>query len=571
MPPPAGQTRSLAEYVAALTAASNRKQLTGDQNVLNRFKDVFLPDSALFGPNFPIVPPDSQNVRTWQYPVGWNLTYIPRGDAPVSFAQLRALANSHDITRLAIETRKDQIEALDWVVKPRSEKDAPKSAVARCAATTEFFEHPDSEGRPFATWMREIIENVLTIDAPAFEVRRNRGGKIIALDQIDGVSIKPLLDETGRRPQPPAPAYEQVIFGRPWRLLTSDELIYIPRNPRRESAYGYPPVEQIITTVNIGIRRQLMQLFHFTEGNVPAGIATAPEHWTADQIKQFQDWFDSFLGNTTPNRAKIIWGPAGAQYQAFKEAPYKDEFDEWLARVVCYAFSLPPTAFTKQINRGEAESLQDAALNEGLAPLKRWVKRLCDHVIQERLLERDLEFAWDSPSDIDAQTQSAIIDEKLRAGRLTLNEARDADGLDPVGPDGDEVLIYLATGPVTLESVVHPPEPAPPETAPGAPRSAGKPAPGRRQPKPGSAQQAPAAAQGKGGSAQEKPAAEPAARKAADGPTMDRAEAGYVDYPVDGERCGSCAMFRDPANCTLVRGVILPFGHCRYWEAGATE
>src|SRR2546430_13486215 len=35
-------------------------------------------------------------------------------------------------------------------------------------------------------------------------------------------------------------------------------------------------------------------------------------------------------------------------YQPFKEAPYKDEFDEWLARIVCYAFSLPPSAFTRQ-------------------------------------------------------------------------------------------------------------------------------------------------------------------------------------------------------------------------------
>ena len=30
---------------------------------------------------------------------------------------LRALADSHDITRLAIETRKDQIEKLDWTIR----------------------------------------------------------------------------------------------------------------------------------------------------------------------------------------------------------------------------------------------------------------------------------------------------------------------------------------------------------------------------------------------------------------------------------------------------------------------
>jgi hypothetical protein len=32
-------------------------------------------------------------------------------------------------------------------------------------------------------------------------------------------TFKVLLDETGRRPTPPAPAYEQIIHGRPWALL----------------------------------------------------------------------------------------------------------------------------------------------------------------------------------------------------------------------------------------------------------------------------------------------------------------------------------------------------------------
>ena len=43
--------------------------------------------------------------------------------------------------------------------------------------------------------------------------RRNRGGEIISLDVLDGATIKVLIDDTGRRPQPPARAYEQVIHG----------------------------------------------------------------------------------------------------------------------------------------------------------------------------------------------------------------------------------------------------------------------------------------------------------------------------------------------------------------------
>src|SRR4029077_2757624 len=87
-----------------------------------------------------------------------------------------------------------------------------------------------------------------------------RGGDIIGLDVVDGSTIKELVDDTGSRARPHTPAYEQVIHGRPWRLLSDAELIYLPRNRRPHKAYGFSPVQQIVVTVNIGLRRQFMQL-----------------------------------------------------------------------------------------------------------------------------------------------------------------------------------------------------------------------------------------------------------------------------------------------------------------------
>ena len=436
MPPSSGKRTSLVSYT------------WGGPNDVTRFSSVFQPSQGIFSPGYPLVPPDRKPVRLWDYPVGYNTIYTPRSYEAVGFDELRALADSHDITRLAIETRKDQIEKLDWTIKSRNGKDPVTGAAGRINDLTEFWRRPDGE-RPFATWLREALEDVLVIDAPAFEIRRNRGGDIIGLDIVDGSTIKVLLDDTGRRPQPPAPAYEQIIHGRPWRLLTRDELLYAPRNSRPHKAYGFSPVEQIVTTVNIGLRRQAMQLQHFTEGNVPPGLLNAPDGWSAEQIRQFQEWFDSILAGNTAARSRLIWAPSGAKYQAFKEAPYKDDFDEWLARIVCYAFSLPPTAFTPQVNRATAQTAQEAAVEEGLAPLMGWVKRLVDEVIQSRMGHSDLEFAWGEVRPTDPKDQATVLGAYVKEGIYTVNEAREILGLGPVD-GGDAPLFSTAQGPVSL-------------------------------------------------------------------------------------------------------------------------
>jgi HK97 family phage portal protein len=433
----------------------------GQQGLEAQFGTVFQPTHGIFSPGYPLAPPNGSNrpeqVRLWDFPVGFNTIYTPRADEPVSFDELRALADAHDITRLAIETRKDQVEKLDWAIKPRTVLVPAGDARERAAQLARFWRRPDGE-RPFASWLRELLEDVLVLDAPVIELRRNRGGELIGLDVVDGATIKVLFDETGRRPKPPAPAFEQVIHGRPWKLLTSEELLYLPRNPRPHKAYGFGPVEQIIMTVNIALRRQAMQLQHFTEGNVPPGLLNAPDGWNVEQIRQFQEWFDSVLAGNTGARSRLVWAPSGTHYQAFTEAPYKDEFDEWLARIVCYAFSLPSTAFTRQVNRATADTAQEAALAEGLAPLMGWVKRLADHVIQDQMGHADLEFVWVDLRPADPAEQAKMLDIYVRGGIYTINEARGILGVDPVA-GGEVAMVYGRDGPVPIAA------PARPETA----------------------------------------------------------------------------------------------------------
>jgi hypothetical protein len=101
------------------------------------------------------------------------------------------------------------------------------------------------------------------------------------------------------------------------------------------------------------------------------------------------------------------------------------------------------------LNRATAESSQDTAATEGLAPLMLWVKRLADHVTQDLLGQPDLEFAWGDLTPADPAEQAKIIDTYVRDGVYAVNEARGLLGLDPV-PGGDQPMIDGTQGAVPL-------------------------------------------------------------------------------------------------------------------------
>ena len=211
---------------------------------------------------------------------------------------------------------------------------------------------------------------MLVIDAATLYPRYTRSGSLYALDVVDGATIKPLIGEDGRSPAPPDPAYQQVLHGVPAADFSSDELLYLPRNVRSHRLYGFSPVEQIALTINIALRREQATLDYYNTGSVPDSFATLPKEWTVDQIRQFQDYFDALMsGNLgAPAHGQVHAG--GFQADRDPPAAAEGQYDEWLARVICYAFSVPASAFVTQVNRATSETLRTQAAQEGLVPLK---------------------------------------------------------------------------------------------------------------------------------------------------------------------------------------------------------
>jgi hypothetical protein len=295
-----------------------------------------------------------------------------------------------------------------------------------------------------------LLEDLLVIDAPALAPLASPDGELwspgkplYALEVIDGATIARKIDVMGRTPSPPAIAYQQIIKGLPAVDFTSQQLIYRPRNVRSHKFFGFSPVEQIILTINIGLRRQMHLLNYYTEGNVPEAIAQAPREWSADQISEFQEWFDSALAGNSARRRRITFVPQCGDIQFTRDPMLKDELDEWITRIVCYAFGLSPQQFVSVMNRATAETSVEQAAAEGLMPILCYLSDIINFIVERYFGYHEIEFVWDQDRTINSLDQAKIDEIYVRSGVLSIDEVREELGKRPIGVDN---AVITATG-----------------------------------------------------------------------------------------------------------------------------
>ena len=82
-----------------------------------------------------------------------------------------------------------------------------------------------------------------------------------------------------------------------------------------------------------------------------------------------------------------------------------------------------------QVNRATSETMRVQATQEGLLPLKTWIKSALDQVIQVCMGEPGLEFVWVGDDAVDPLQQAQTLQILVSAGIKTREEARAELGL----------------------------------------------------------------------------------------------------------------------------------------------
>src|SRR6185312_9203348 len=278
-----------------------------------------------------------------------------------------------------------------------------------------------------SSWLSAIMELLLTIDAvglypaPAMGKNGRTGSGIAEIQVIDGATLKPLLDVRGGRPRPPAPAYQQYLWGIPRVDLMqaagmtaeqlfrdakvgneyrADQLLYVRKHVRVNSPYGFSPLEQSVVNTMIALNRQEWLAKYFQEGSLPQMFLEAPATWSPDQMREYEQQINDVGSSDLGQRHKVRVIPAGSNPSPAKDTVLTTDLDKFLLDKTCAAFDITPSELGFSPNsglggKGFGDAQENVQFRKSLLPDKSFLERLMTRISRDYLgMPVELEFKF---------------------------------------------------------------------------------------------------------------------------------------------------------------------------------
>jgi hypothetical protein len=526
------------EKAPNLPAGSVVMSETDMANVANAMRNTYGSNNPLprnpwlnmvpFGPGTPITPGAINPVdpatgrpepRRFEYQVAQNINVTATRLVP--FQTLRAAADSIDILRRCIEVTKNKLSGLDWdivLASDASEKIASESggdhvrAMAKArlkytdeiARLREFWESPDkANGLTFSDWLMIAAEETLVIDALAIYPQPSVGGDLYGFQILDGSTIKPLIDDRGMRPQPPAAAFQQILYGFPRSEFSateedpkadgefsSDNLAYLIRNRRTTTVYGFSPVERALPLADIYLRRQQWIRAEYTDGVLPDLMFTTDADWgtNPELLLAYENIMNDQLAGDTNQRKRARLLPTGLEpvvNEGYGEK-FKDTLDDYLITSICGHFGVQPSeiGFAPKgglggagFQEGEAQSAEAI----GIQPLANWYSKMITNLSYTYLgMPRELEFKLMTSKRQDNESSARKAQIEITSAGKTINERRSELGLPlldtpqadmPMLVTGSDIFLFSPEGIINAATVTSAPALEGPNATPIAPET----------------------------------------------------------------------------------------------------
>lgn len=276
---------------------------------------------------------------------------------------------------------------------------------------------------------------------------------VVGLRVIDGSTIFAVIDEKGEQPDPPAPAFTQVIWGVPRMYLNSHQLWYKPRFLRPDSPYGKTFIEDAIQPIQLLANLWEFEKDKYVIGNIPEMGITCPPDWkSVEQILAFEDTFNQRMENIKERAGRIRFFPNGMTSLVTKQMDFNVETYDKASNAVRIAAGIPKSEVGEAPEgmlggKGFAEAMASAFYRMGISPLQTFVEGLFNDIIAENGYT-GVTFKLKFPSDsIDPEKEEAKWATRFAGGGITRNEYREGISMTALAdPEKGEFLVSPGGG-----------------------------------------------------------------------------------------------------------------------------
>ena len=474
-------------------------------------RDPFGPGNPL--PTAPIdrARPDTgrPEPRVTEYQVNSNVQLV--SDRPLDWKLLRKAASEVGIIAECIQKRKGHLRPLKWgwVVSEKAVEDQlqaqgiPKRQRASQRDDVEaemrqrlqpeidrlnaFWEEPwPSNQLDLEQWMGLVLHEALVLDAVVIYPQMTYGGDVLNFKIIDGSTIKPLRDVKGEIPQPPYPAYQQLLYGFPRGEFTAttvqtadgatvipgayrpDEMFYWRDVVRTETPYGQSAVERALIQARLWLNRQGWLISEYDDGTGPHTWLVPPddaatalgEPFTPQKRREWQRAYNDETGGNTAARHRTQIAPPGfvPHQMTPVDAQYKPDYDMFLIRLLAnhLGVTMPELNFTEPGGLGSTgyhEGQEDVQERVGTQPTINMLTTIITKLARRyQKAPPELVFHIHGLDSDDEAAADEVVQNKFESARLTLNETRDAAGEARYSfPEADMPMIVTPRGVIFLE------------------------------------------------------------------------------------------------------------------------
>lgn len=393
----------------------------------------------------------------------------------IGFETLKRASKSVHIASICKTTMKEKITKTKWVIRPVDPLVDAKTLKKKIDAVASLLKKPNTEGDTWRSFIDKSVDDLLVYDGVFWEKTRYPDGELAELYHVDYSSIHPVFNEYGQtnielsldttEGEKVLPvAYLQVLnysqYGGPesgditaaWSLDDAIRFHLHPQGSLDGFGFGLSPLEAVLSVVTNLLNADNYNGTYFEEGGFPPVILQLVGQMNERDLERYREYLLTELQGHF-HRPAIMAGQAEAKVINLKDLTNNDmqfmEYQLWLAKLMCAAYGMSPQdiGLTDQVgNKDVSKEQKDSSESKGYGSILSLLKEQVNLIIEEDFQFDDIEFDWIADDTMNETEISTVVDQRLKNGSMTINEAREKFGNKPFGTWANEATLLTTNG-----------------------------------------------------------------------------------------------------------------------------